>query len=73
MTGAVVADLLVVVALIVMAVLIYRTRPRPTRVTVMPAALTAAEEERFVDDLTAHLQAYGAAIADYYDTTPGDR
>jgi hypothetical protein len=38
-----------------------------TRVTVIPAELTEADEE-FIDELTAHLQAYGAAVADYYDT-----
>jgi hypothetical protein len=39
----------------------------------MPTELTAVEDEEFLADLTAHLKAYGAAVADYYDTTPGDR
>jgi hypothetical protein len=70
MTGADVANVAVVVGLIALAAVIYRAWLRPpvtTRVTVMPAALTAADEE-FIDELTAHLQAYGAAVADYYDT-----
>jgi hypothetical protein len=71
MTGADVANVAVVVGLIALAAVIYRAWLRPpvtTRVTVMPAEFTAVEEEEFLDELTAHLQAYGAAVADYYDT-----
>jgi hypothetical protein len=28
---------------------------------------------RLLEDLEAQLKAYGAQVADYYDTTPGDR
>lgn len=28
---------------------------------------------RLLEDLEAHLKAYGEAVADYYDTTTGDR
>jgi hypothetical protein len=66
MSESVIADLVVVVALIVMAVLIYRVWP--PRVTVMPAALTPTDDEEFLADLTARMQAYGEAVADYYDT-----
>jgi hypothetical protein len=69
MTESVIADLVVVVALIVMAVLIYRVRP--PRVTVMPAELASADDEEFIADLTARMQAYGEAVADYYDTPEG--
>ncbi|MEV8032234.1 hypothetical protein [Streptomyces sp. NPDC086182] len=69
-----VANLLVAVALIVLAAVIYRAvAPARTRITVMPAELTPVDEEAFLADLTAHLTAYGEAVADYYDTTPGDR
>jgi hypothetical protein len=60
-------------ALIVLAAVIYRALlPARTRVTVMPAELTPAEftadDEEFLADLTARMQAYGEAVADYYDT-----
>jgi hypothetical protein len=71
-TGTDVANLLCAVALIsAAAAAVYRAWVRPparTRVTVMPAELTAVEDEEFLADLTAHLKAYGAAVADYYDT-----
>lgn len=28
---------------------------------------------RLIQDLDAHMKAYGAAVADYYDTTTGDQ
>jgi hypothetical protein len=72
MTGSDVANLLCAAALIVLAAVIYRARPARTRVTVMPAELTPAEftadDEEFLADLTARMQAYGEAVADYYDT-----
>lgn len=37
-----------------------------------PAALTAVEDEEFLAGVAAHLKDYGAQVADYYDTTPGD-
>jgi hypothetical protein len=69
-----VANLAVAVALIVAAAVVYLTvrPPRQTRITVMPAELTPADEEAFLADLAAHLTAYGEAVADYYDTTTGD-
>lgn len=36
-------------------------------------ATAATADEEFIAGLTAHLKAYGAEIADLYDTTPGDR
>jgi hypothetical protein len=75
MTGANVANLAVVAGLFTLAFVIYRACLRPpteTRVTVMPAELTEADEDRFIAGLTAHLKAYGDTVADYYDTTPGD-
>jgi hypothetical protein len=73
MTGADAANLLCAAALIVLAAVIYRALlPARTRVTVMPAELTPAEftadDEEFLADLTARMQAYGEAVADYYDT-----
>jgi hypothetical protein len=79
MTGADVANLLCAAALFVLAAVVYRAWLRPparTRVTVMPAALTpadcerqfTADDEEFLADLTARMQAYGEAVADYYDT-----
>jgi hypothetical protein len=49
-------------ALIALVVAIAKTPPIRE-----PAELTAAEEE-LVADLTARMQAYGEAVADYYDT-----
>jgi hypothetical protein len=75
MTGADAANLLCAAALFVLAAVVYRAWLRPparTRVTVMPAELTPAEftadDEEFLADLTARMQAYGEAVADYYDT-----
>jgi hypothetical protein len=71
MTGADVANLLCAAALFVLAAVVYRAWLRPparTRVTVMPAELTPADDEEFLADLTARMQAYGEAAADYYDT-----
>jgi hypothetical protein len=36
-----------------------------------PVDVPEPDDEQLVHDLEAHLKAYGAAIADLYDTTPG--
>ncbi|MFD5814361.1 hypothetical protein [Streptomyces sp. NPDC127038] len=54
MTGANAANIAVAVGLIALAIAIYRARPR-TRVTVMPAELTPAEDEsRWGTDSALH-------------------
>jgi hypothetical protein len=48
---------------------------RSARPNTVPAAppvdVPDPDDEQLVHDLEAHLKAYGAAIADLYDTTPG--
>jgi hypothetical protein len=33
---------------------------------------TVPDDVRLIEDIEGHLKAYGAAVADLYDTTPGD-
>ena len=81
MTGADVANLLCAAALFVLAAVVYRAwfRSPVTRVRVMPAALTPADDEQqftaedreFIAALTDRMKRYGTAVADYYDTPEG--
>lgn len=73
----------VVVALLALyaaaALLVWRREGRrlPDRDRILTASREPTTHDtdpdglRFVQDLEAHLKAYGATVADYYDTTPG--
>jgi hypothetical protein len=83
MTGADVANIAVVIGLLALAAVIYRTvlrAPTSTRITVVPAELApdderqfTSEDQAFIADLTARMKTYGAQVADYYDTDQGDQ
>lgn len=76
MTGADVANLAVAGALFGLATVVYRALPpAKTRVSAMPDELTetttpklSAEDEALVAEAAARMKAYGAAVADRYDT-----
>lgn len=73
-TAAIVIDLGYTVVFLLAAWVLYRLcrTPRRTRISVMPAELSP-EDEALVAEAAARMKAYGETVADYYDTTPGDR
>jgi hypothetical protein len=67
----------IVAAYIALAVALYRREQRRPleRDRIIAAAHDSYEGPdslRLLEDLEAHMKAYGAAVADLYDTTPGE-